>query len=83
VGDRTAGYSGEGEQRYTNNNPWHSMKSTEKGGTAMAREYTMYINGERVGTVRRSRRVRGIHRTAVDQHAAHPARVSVLSCLRA
>jgi hypothetical protein len=49
------------------------MKSTEKGGTAMAREFKMYINGERVGTVRRSRRVRGIYRTAVDQHAAYPA----------
>jgi hypothetical protein len=57
------------------------MKSTEKEGTAMAREFKMYINGEWVGTVRRSGRVRGIHRIAVDQHAAHPTQVSVLRYL--
>jgi hypothetical protein len=51
VGDCTAGYSGEGEQRYTINNLSHSMKSTEKGGTAMAREFKIYINGKWVSAL--------------------------------
>lgn len=44
----------------------------------MTREYQMYINGEWVGAARRPRCPRGVHRAALDNHAANAQTVSLL-----